>query len=154
MPYDGSAFQKAQDPVLGRLVQARTRLADRRHWISGKYFEEDGGGGYHYCILGALSADPARDGCMAHDAVGQGAAIWLAKHVAGVTMSFQHASRIIYNFNDGYAALEHVSHSAAGLLFMARRRFVDGHKRVLDFLDSAIAEREKQLAETETPAVS
>lgn len=144
MPYDGSAYHAAQDPILGRLTQARTRLADRSHWISGKYFDEDSRG-YHYCILGALSADPAHDGCMAQDAIGQKTAIWLAAHISGVEMSFTHASRIIYNFNDGYGALEAVSHSAAGLFFFARRRHVNGHKRVLDVLDNAIATREAEL---------
>jgi hypothetical protein len=148
MPYDGSVYQKAQDPVLGRLTQARARIADRRHWISGRYFEEDSRG-YQYCILGALSADPAHDGCMAHDAVGQAAAIWLAGRISGTEMSFLHASRIIYNLNDGYAALEHVSHSVAGFLIMARHRQVNGHKRVLDFLDEAIAGRERELAQAD-----
>lgn len=146
MPYDGSAYHAAQDPVLRRLTQARARLADRGNWISGKYFEEDGYG-YHYCILGALSSDPENDGCMKQDAIGQETAVWLAEHIAGVRMSFQHASRIIYNFNDGYAALEHVSHSAAGLMFFARRRHVDGHGRVLDVLDKAIAARMVQARE-------
>jgi hypothetical protein len=146
MPYDGSVYHKAQDPVLGRLTQARDRLADRRHWISGKYFEEDSRG-HQYCILGALSADPEHDGCMAHDAVGQAAAIWLAGRITGTEMSFLHASRMIYNLNDGYAALEYVSHSAAGFLILARRRHVNGHKRVIDFLDDAIAARERELSE-------
>ena len=145
MPYDGSGYRASQDPVLGRLTQARSRLADRQNWISGKYFEEDGYG-YHYCILGALSADPVNDGCMAQDAVGREAAVWLAEYISGAEMSFQHASRIIYNFNDGYAALEQVSHSAAGLMFFARKRHVDGHKRVLDVLDNAIATRARELA--------
>lgn len=144
MPYDGSAYRAAQDPVLGRLTQARNRLSERGNWISGKYFEEDGYG-YHYCILGALSADPMHDGCMEQDAIGQETTVWLAEQIAGVRMSFQHASRIIYNFNDGYAALEHVSHSAAGLMFFARNRHVDGHKRVLDVLDKAIAVRAEQV---------
>lgn len=147
MPYDGSAYHSATDPVLGRLEQARGRLADRGNWIAGKYFEEDSRG-YHYCILGALSADPAHDGCMKQDAVGQQTAIWLARHLSGVDMSFTHASRIIYNFNDGYGALEAVSHSAAGLFFFARRRRVDGHRRVLDVLDGAIAARRSELADS------
>lgn len=151
MPYDGSAYS-GQDPILGRLTQARGRLADRSHWISGKYFEEDSRG-YHYCILGALSADPARDGCMAQDTVGQETAIWLARHISGAEMSFTHASRIIYNFNDGYGALEAVSHSAAGLLFFARRRHVNGHKRVLDVLDGAIVAREREIGAA-APAVA
>ncbi|MGD8810365.1 MAG: hypothetical protein PVG24_12220 [Gammaproteobacteria bacterium] len=151
MPYDGSAF-RAQDPILGRLTQARGRLADRTNWIAGKYFEEDSRG-YHYCILGALSADPERDGCMAQDAVGQETAVWLARHISGAEMSFVHASRIIYNFNDGYGALEAVSHSAAGLLFFARRRHVNGHKRVLDVLDGAIAARERELGVVPPAAV-
>jgi hypothetical protein len=83
---------------------------------------------------------------MKQDAVGQQTAIWLAAHISGVEMSFTHASRIIYNFNDGYGALEAVSHSAAGLLFFARRRHVDGHGRVLKVLDEAIAARQGQLA--------
>jgi hypothetical protein len=144
MPYDGSAFDVARDPILGRLTQARSRLADRGNWIAGKYFEEDSRG-YHYCILGALSADPARDGCMAQDAVGQETAVWLARHLSGVEMSFTHASRIIYNFNDGFGALEAVSHSVAGLFFFARRRHVNGHARVLGVLDGAIAAREDEL---------
>ena len=152
MPYDGSAFHAAQDPILGRLTQARTRLADRGNWIAGKYFEEDSSG-YHFCILGALSADPARDGCMAQDAIGQKTAIWLAAHISGVEMSFTHASRIIYNFNDGYGALEAVSHSAAGLLFFARRRHVNGHGRVLDVLDGAIAARERELGSVALEAI-
>ena len=60
-------------------------------------------------------------------------------------MSFHHASRIVYNFNDGNAALEQVSHSAAGLMFFARKRHVDGHKRVLEVLDKAIATREAEV---------
>ena len=152
MPYDGSVYRDVEDPVLGRLTQARARLADRSNWIAGKYFEEDSGG-YHYCILGALSADPARDGCMKQDAVGQETAIWLARHISGVEMSFTHASRIIYNFNDGYGALEAVSHSAAGLFLFARRRKVDGHRRVLDVLDDAIAARRDELAAA-VPAIA
>jgi hypothetical protein len=150
MPYDGSSYHAAQDPVLERLTQARDRLGDRGNWISGKYFEEDGSG-YHYCILGALSADPANDGCMAQDAIGQETTVWLAEQIAGARMSFQHASRIVYNFNDGYAALEQVSHSAAGLMFFARRRHVDGHKRVLDVLDKAITTRAAEM-HSATPA--
>jgi len=146
MPYDGSVYHAAQDPVLGRLTQARDRLSERGNWISGKYFEEDGYG-YHYCILGALSEDPIHDGCMEQDAIGQETTVWLAEHISGVQMSFTHASRIIYNFNDGYAALEQVSHSAAGLMFFCRKRHVDGHRRVLDILDAAIAARTKQVLE-------
>ena len=144
MPYDGSVYHAAQDPVLGRLTQARSRLSERENWISGRYFEEDSYG-YHYCILGALSADPAHDGCMEQDAIGQEATVWLAEQIAGARMSFRHASRIIYNFNDGYAALEHVSRSPAGLMFFACKRHVDGHKRVLDVLDKAIAVRAAQV---------
>lgn len=144
MPYDGSAFHVDQDPILGRLAQARARIGDRDNWIAGKYFDEDSHG-YQYCILGALSADPAHDGCMAQDAVGQEAAIWLARHMSGVEMSFTHASRIIYNFNDGFGALEAVSRSAAGLFFFTRTRHVNGHDRVLGVLDDAIAAREDEL---------
>ena len=145
MPYDGTGYRAEQDAVLERLTQARVRLTDRQHWIAGRYFEEDGGG-HHYCILGALSADPANDGCMAQDTVGQEATIWLARQICGAEMSFPSAARVVYNLNDGNAALEALSQSAMGFLFIAGRRKIDGHGRVLGLLDDAIAARRLEVA--------
>lgn len=144
MPYDGTGYRAEYDPVLGRLMRARARLTDRRHWIAGRYFEEDGGGN-HYCILGALSADPVRDGCMAQDAVGREATVWLARRICGADMPFADAARVVYNLNDGNAALEALSQSAMGFLFIAGRRKIDGHGRVLGLLDDAIATRRQEI---------
>ena len=151
MPFDGNEKGGGRDVVLGRLVQARSRLGERRNWISGKYFEEDGRG-HHYCVLGAMAANPAEDGCMSYDADGRQAVVWLAMQVSGVRMGFEEAARVIYNFNDGSAALEQVSHSVAGWLFFARRRRIDGHQRVLDMLDHAIKSRQRELALRTAPA--
>ena len=150
MPYDGTGYRAEHDPVLGRLTRARARLTDRRHWIAGRYFEEDGGG-HHYCILGALSADPADDGCMAQDAVGREATVWLARQICGADMPFADAARVVYNLNDGNAALEALSQSAMGFLFIAGRRKIDGHGRVLGLLDDAIAARRLEI---ECPVVN
>ncbi|MCG8547658.1 MAG: hypothetical protein MJE12_25965 [Alphaproteobacteria bacterium] len=145
MPYDGLKFHRENDPVLGRLHMARQRLADRRHWISGKYFEENAHG-YQYCVLGAISTDPYQDGCMEQDADGRRTVVWLARHIAGVTMSFEHAARVIYNINDGNAALEQVGRTVLGLFFMAKPGRIDGHARILNILDLAIAARTRELA--------
>lgn len=147
MPYDGLEFR---DPIADRLEQAHTRLRDRRHWISGKYFEEDGQGD-RYCVLGALAEDPAGDGCMISDADGRRAVMWLGRHLAGADMSFDAASKVVYNYNDGYAAVEQVSHSLASLLFFTREREIDGHGRVLDMLRKARDVRLKELGIADRP---
>ena len=144
MPYDGLTFHRENDPVLGRLNMARERLADRRHWISGKYFEENAHGSRH-CVLGAISNDPYQDGCMEQDADGRRTVVWLARHVADADMPFEDAARVIYNINDGNAALEQVGRTVLGLFFMARPGRIDGHARVLSILDEAIAARRHEL---------
>ena len=141
MPYDGLAFR---DPIADRLEQAHARLRDRRNWISGKYFEEDGRGD-RYCVLGALAEDPAGDGCMISDADGRKTVVWLGRHLTGADMSFGEAAKVVYNYNDGYAAVEQVSHSLASLLFFTREREIDGHGRVLDMLSTARDVRLKEL---------
>ena len=147
MPYDGLKFHRENDPVLGRLQMARARLDDRRHWISGKYFEENAHG-YQYCVLGAISNDPYQDGCMEQDADGRQAVVWLARHIAGVAMPFEDAARVIYNTNDGNAALEQVGRTVLGLFFMAKPGHIDGHSRILKILDDAIATRRRELTRT------
>jgi hypothetical protein len=147
MPYDGLEFR---DPIADRLEQAHTRLRDRQHWISGKYFEEDGRGD-RYCVLGALAEDPAGDGCMISDADGRQTVLWLAQHITDAEMSFDEAAKVVYNYNDGYAALEQVSQSLSGLLFMTRNREIDGHGRVLGMLSTARDVRLKELGLANRP---
>ncbi len=147
MPYDGLEFR---DPIADRLEQAHARLRDRQHWISGKYFEEDGRGD-RYCVLGALAEDAAGDGCMISDADGRKTVMWLGRHLAGADMSFDAAAKVVYNYNDGYAALEQVSQSLSGLLFMTRNREIDGHGRVLDMLSTARDVRLKELGLADRP---
>lgn len=147
MPYDGLEFR---DPIADRLEQAHARLRDRRNWISGKYFEEDGRGD-RYCVLGALAEDPAGDGCMISDADGRRTVLWLAQHLTDAEMSFDSAAKVVYNYNDGFAALEQVSHSLSGLLFMTRKREIDGHGRVLDMLSTARDVRLKELGLADRP---
>lgn len=148
MPYDGMRLHHSGDPVLGRLEMARSRLADRRHWISGKYFEENSHG-YQYCVLGAISDDPYQDGCMTQDADGRRTVVWLAAHISGVAMPFEDAARVIYNMNDSNAALEQIGRTILGLFFMARPGSIDGHSRVLQTLDEAIDTRRQELAAAE-----
>jgi hypothetical protein len=145
MPYDATEPYGGGDATLGRLMRARERLGQRRNWLAGKYFEEDSRG-YRYCVLGAISDRPAEDGCMAEDAVGQGTAIWLAGHITGVRMPFEEASRVVYNYNDSFAALDCVSQTIRGLMFMTRHRRIDGYQRILDMLDESIEARRTELA--------
>lgn len=147
MPYDGLEYR---DPIADRLEQAHTRLHDRRNWISGKYFEEDGQGD-RYCVLGAMAEDPAGDGCMISDPDGRRAVTWLAQHLTDADMSFDDAAKVIYNYNDGYAALEQVSHSLSGVFFMTRNPEIDGHGRVLDMLRKARDARLEELGIADRP---
>ncbi len=147
MPYDGLAFR---DPIADRLEQAHARLRDRRNWISGKYFEEDGRGD-RYCVLGAMAEDPAGDGCMVSDADGRRAVTWLAQNLTDAEMSFGDAAKVIYNYNDGFAALEQVSHSLSSVFFMTRNPEIDGHGRVLDMLRKARDVRLEELGIADRP---
>ncbi len=150
MPYDGLAFR---DPIAGRLEQAHARLQDRRNWISGKYFEEDGRGD-RYCVLGALAEDPAGDGCMVSDADGRRTVLWLARYLTDADMSFEEAAKVVYNYNDGFAAVEQVSHSLVSLFFMTRAREIDGHGRVLGMLREARDARLEELGVADRPMAS
>ncbi len=147
MPYDGLAFR---DPIADRLEQAHARLRDRRNWISGKYFEEDGRGD-RYCVLGAMAEDPAGDGCMVSDVDGRRAVTWLAQHLTSAEMSFDDAAKVIYNYNDGFAALEQVSHSLSSVFFMTRNSEIDGHGRVLNMLQKARDVRLEELGIADRP---